>query len=71
MLRMNREKKTPANVVKKNCANYNTGFNCSGVMIGNYLQQWIDKEYYNKSCKIKEGKSCNYYNNIVEPIADL
>lgn len=70
MLRMNREKKTPSNSVKNNCANYNPGFYCSGIMIGKLLQQWIDKDLYNKTCKIKKGEECQYYKNIVEPIVE-
>ena len=71
MLRMNREKNTVQNIVRKKCANYNTGFNCSGVMIGRYLQQWIDREYYNKTCKLTQGQDCQYYNQCIKPVVDV
>lgn len=71
MLRLNREKNSLATKVKKNCANYNTGYKCSGVMINKNLNQRIDSSYIKKTCKIKRGKECEYYNKLVRPIADL
>ncbi len=68
MLRMNREEKTLANAVKKECANYNTGFKCSGVMIGGKLQQWVDKAFADKPCVVAKGKECDYYNRCVKPV---
>lgn len=54
--------------VKYHCANYNTGYICSGILIDERLNQWIDDEKVNKKCLIKCGKKCDYYTNIVEPI---
>jgi len=71
VLRLNREKTNPKTKVKKNCANYNTGYKCSGVMINRKLNQRIDSSYIKKICKIKRGKECEYYNKLVKPIADL
>ena len=66
MLRMNREKNDIQTFVKKNCANYNTDFICSGIMIDKQLNQIIDSEYTGKVCRIKEGKECAYYNYCVK-----
>jgi len=71
VLRLNREKNNPKTKVKQNCANYNTGYKCSGVMINRKLNQRIDSSYIKKTCKIKRGKECEYYNKLVKPIADL
>ena len=65
MLRMNREKNDTKTLVKNNCANYNTNFICSGVMINKHLYQYIDSEYEGKICRIKEGKDCIYYDDCV------
>ena len=54
--------------VQKHCANYNTGYICSGAMINSHLGQWIDEELYNKPCLIREGKECEYFNQLVKPI---
>ena len=67
MLRMNREKNTITTAVKKNCANYNTGFKCSGVMIDSKLNQWLDTDLSGKECLIKRGEKCQYFSNVVEP----
>lgn len=68
IMRMNREDlQNPLIKVKKNCANHNTGNKCSGIMINRQLQQWINSEMCEKICLIKEGKSCDYFTDIVEP----
>ena len=71
MLRLNRGKNSLSTKVKQNCANYNTGYECSGVMINKYLNQKIDSGYTKKTCKVKRGLECEYYNKLVKPIADL
>tara|TARA_R110000824_G_scaffold232759_2_gene420898 strand:- start:345 stop:563 length:219 start_codon:yes stop_codon:yes gene_type:complete len=70
MLRLNREDKSEQTKVKKHCANYNTGFTCSGVIIGSKLQQKVDSDLENKPCLISKGNKCDYYNLCVKPIAD-
>ena len=40
-----------------------------GVMIDSDLEQYIDKDYYNKPCKIANGEKCKYYDNIVRKTA--
>lgn len=55
-------------MAQKECSNYDTGYICSGVMIGNHLEQWIDSELCGKICKLKEGKDCEYFDTIVKPI---
>ena len=67
-MRMNRENtQSPLYKVKKHCANHNTGYKCSGVMINGKLQQFINSDLSGKECLIKQGKSCDYLTNIVEP----
>jgi len=67
-MRMNREDtKSPLYKVKKHCANHNTGYKCSGIMINSKLQQFINSDLCGKECLIKQGKSCDYFTNIVEP----
>tara|TARA_R100000781_G_scaffold113318_1_gene81562 strand:+ start:533 stop:751 length:219 start_codon:yes stop_codon:yes gene_type:complete len=67
-MRMNREDlQNPKIKVRKHCANYDTGYNCSGIMINRKLQQWVDLDLCNKECLINQGKSCDYFTNIVEP----
>ena len=69
MLRMNRQAlKTPKAKVREHCANYETGFVCSGCMIGDKLKQWIDIEKAGKKCLVAEGKECDYYNRCIKPI---
>ena len=68
MIRLNREIKSMKTQVKNHCANYNTGYTCTGVMIGSKLQQWINKALENKGCVVIEGKECEYYNQCVKPI---
>ena len=65
MMRMNREVKGKLTDVKNECANYNAGYICSGVMIGKGLHQWIDSEMENKVCKVKKNEECTYFNTIV------
>ena len=48
-------------MAQSKCANYETGYICSGVMIGKHLEQWIDSKLSNKVCRLKEGKSCEYF----------
>ena len=67
MLRMNREKSTPTTQVKQECANYNPGYKCSGVLIDGKLNQWIDTDLCGKTCLIKQGKKCEYFENVVLP----
>ncbi len=71
MIRMNREENTLKSSVKKECANYDTGFKCLGVMIGKNLKQIIDKEKVDKPCLISKGKECEYYNQCIKPIVSL
>ena len=66
MLRMNRAKQGKSNDVKNECANYNTGYICSGVIINSRLHQFIDAKLENKKCLIKEGKECLYFENFVK-----
>ena len=58
MMRINREKNTIKTSVKNHCANYDTGYNCIGVMIDPDLEQYIDEDYHNKPCKIANGEKC-------------
>jgi len=53
---------------QKKCANYCTGYICSGIMIGKRLEQWVDQDLAGKVCKLKEGKNCEYFDKIVKPI---
>ena len=69
MMRINREKKHPKTSVKNHCANYDTGYNCIGVMIDKELNQYVDSDFCNKPCKIANGDDCKYYDNIVRKIA--
>ena len=69
MLRMNREKNTIKTSVKNYCANYETGYKCSGIMIDEELNQFVDSNFCNKTCKIADGDDCKYYDNIVRKIA--
>lgn len=55
-------------MAQKECSNYDTGYICSGVMIGKHLEQWIDSELCGKICRLKEGKDCEYFDKIVKPI---
>ena len=55
-------------IAQKECSNYETGYICSGVMIGKHLEQWIDSELCGKMCRLKEGKDCEYFDKIVKPI---
>jgi len=57
-------------VVRNNCANYQTGFICSGCMIGNKLEQWIDTDKAGKKCLIINGNKCDYYDKCIKPIID-
>lgn len=69
MLRINREKtNSPKTLVKNNCANYNTGFICSGAMILRNLKLIIDENKANKPCLVADGKECDYYDQCVKPI---
>tara|TARA_R100000329_G_C7578529_1_gene204976 strand:+ start:741 stop:1004 length:264 start_codon:yes stop_codon:yes gene_type:complete len=69
VMRMNRQNpNTSKSKVKNNCANYNTGFICSGVMIGKRLEQWIDTDKSNNKCLVIDGKECDYYDRCVKPI---
>jgi len=52
----------------KHCANYTTGYICLGIMIGEHLEQWIDKEKEGKLCLLREGKDCDYFDKCVKPI---
>ncbi len=61
-------KKEDSKQVMQHCANYTTGYICSGVMINSRLGQWIDEDLYNKPCLIKEGKECEYFNKFIKPI---
>tara|TARA_R100000742_G_C4243106_1_gene62435 strand:+ start:555 stop:764 length:210 start_codon:yes stop_codon:yes gene_type:complete len=65
---MNREDNSnPTTQVRKGCANYNTNYKCSGVMINKDLRQCIDAKLCGKVCLIKEGEDCDYFTNIVKP----
>ncbi len=67
-MRMNRENiQSPLYKVKKHCANYNTGYKCSGIMIDKNLNQCVDDTLSGKTCLIKKGEQCSYFKNIVEP----
>lgn len=67
-MRMNRENiQSPLYKVKKHCANYNTGYKCSGVMINKDLKQCIDSKLCGKVCLIKKGEKCEYFTKVVEP----
>ena len=68
MLRMNREvPNTRRTLVKNHCANYNTGYTCSGIMIDSKLRQWVDVDLCGKKCLISSGKECDYFDYIVAP----
>ena len=46
---MNRENANNPNIkVKNHCANYNTGYTCSGIMIDSKLRQWVDVDLCGK-----------------------
>ena len=67
-MRMNRENpKNPNIMVKNNCANYNTGYTCSGIMIDRQLNQRIDSKLCGKKCLISDNKECDYFDYIVKP----
>jgi len=67
MLRMNRQNPSkPKNQVKHHCANYNTGFICSGAMINRQGKMWLDKDKANKPCLVAKGKECDYFETIVK-----
>ena len=68
MLRMNREKNNIETFIKKECANYNVGFKCSGVMIGEKLNQWINEEYAYKKYAVLDGKKCEYFELCLKPV---
>lgn len=70
MKRMNREKNNPRTDVKKYCANYNTGYVCSGVVICRDLSQYIDSELEGKICPVEKGDECLYFLEIVKPNVD-
>jgi len=70
MLKLNKVDNSDKGKVRKHCANYDTGFNCIGVIIGGKLQQRVDSELEGKPCLVADGKECNYYNRCVKPIAD-
>ena len=59
-------KQKPTEIVRKNCANYNAGFICTGAMINRQGKMWLEESMANKPCLIKEGKECQYYKNVVE-----
>ena len=68
MMRMNME--NPNNKltqVKKNCANCESDFTCNGAMIDSSLRTRIDGNLAGKTCVIKKGKECDYFNFIVKP----
>ena len=65
---MNREKNNIGTFIKKECANYNTGYKCDGVMMDARLNQWVDSEYAHKKCRVVEGKSCLYYDLCLKPL---
>ena len=68
MLRMNRQvPNTPRTLVKNHCANYDTGYICSGVMIHSDLRMSIDLKKQAKPCLVVNNKECDYYNNCVKP----
>ena len=68
MLRMNREtNQSPISKVKNDCANYNTSYKCSGVMINKDLKQCIDSKLCGKVCLIKKDEKCEYFTKVVEP----
>ena len=61
-MRMNRENPNNPNIMVKNhCANYNTGYTCSGIMIDRQLNQRIDSELCGKKCLISDNKECDYF----------
>tara|TARA_R110000744_G_scaffold110434_1_gene208327 strand:- start:12931 stop:13116 length:186 start_codon:yes stop_codon:yes gene_type:complete len=51
----------------KHCANYNTGYICSGIIISKKLNLRIDIDLENKPCLVREGEECEYFNEIVKP----
>jgi len=55
-------------IVRKHCANYMPGYICAGVIIRRNGTSVLDKELHNKACLIKEGKKCDYYNQVIKPI---
>jgi hypothetical protein len=61
-------KKDDPQLVLKHCANYNAGYICSGIIIGKHLNQWVDTDMCDKTCLIKNGEECEYFNNFVKPI---
>ena len=72
MLRMNREKSNTIKFkVKSFCANYNSNTLCSGCMIGEHLQQWVDSSKVNKKCLLLDGNECDYYNRCIAPLEGL
>ena len=71
MLRMNREKNSSQTAVKKLCANYNSGYICSGIIIDSKLKQRVDGNLANKVCQIKRGRDCKYYDKCVKPFATI
>ena len=68
MLRMNREKNNIKTFIKNECANYNTGYECEGIMMDRKLHQWIDTDYANKKCQVVNGKKCTYYDLCLKPL---
>ena len=69
MLRINRQKSnTPKAKVREHCANYEAGVICSGCMITDKLQQWIDVSKSGKKCLIVNGDKCDYYDQCVKPM---
>jgi uncharacterized lipoprotein YddW (UPF0748 family) len=68
MLRMNREKNNIKTFIKNECANYNTGYKCDGIMMDRKLHQWIDTDYANKKCQVVNGKKCTYYDLCLKPL---
>ena len=68
-MRMNRENASNPNIkVKNHCANYNTGYTCSGIVIDSKLRQWVDVDLCGKKCLISSGKECDYFDYIVAPV---
>ena len=49
----------------KYCANYNCG-KCLGVIITKKLNQFIDLDLAEKSCKLELGENCIYYDSTVK-----
>tara|TARA_R110002051_G_scaffold316625_1_gene396532 strand:- start:389 stop:514 length:126 start_codon:yes stop_codon:yes gene_type:complete len=39
-----------------------------GIIIGEHLEQWIDKEKEGKPCLVRDGKECDYFDKCVKPI---